>query len=60
MLKKETWKENTNIDLTSSTTASDTDTPKEKKPVTEHIVKKIGRPRKVYFDNCNTEVVEVE
>ena len=47
------------IDLTSSTTASDTDTPKENKPVTENIIKNIGKPRNVYVDNCNTEVVEV-
>ena len=60
MLKKETLKQPKIVDLTASTTASDNDTPQEVKPVTEQISKNNGRPRKVYFDSGNTDVVEVE
>ena len=50
------------VDLTSSTTASETECSKDDEViiVTEKVFKKLGRPRKVNFDNGNGNVIEIE
>ena len=44
------------IDITSSTTASDTESKEEVKPVTDKM-KKIGRPRLINFGSGNGNVI---